>query len=71
MPARITPPLRSAVTYSKMPSGAQLGRIAALLTTGQVRAPRIETLPLEHVAKAHDLLQSGNAKVKLMLQIAG
>ncbi|WP_280288358.1 zinc-binding dehydrogenase [Pseudomonas sp. BN417] len=63
--------LRTSVTYSKMPSGMQLGRIAVLLTIGQVRPPRIETLPLEHVAKAHDLLESGNAKVMLVLQIAG
>jgi NADPH2:quinone reductase len=62
--------LRTAVTYSKMPSGVQLGKVAALLTSGQVRPPRIETMPLEQVAKAHDLLQSGNAKVKLVLQVA-
>lgn len=62
--------LRTAVTYSKMPSGASLGRIAALLGSGQVRPPRIETLPLEEVAKAHDLLQSGGARAKLVLQVA-
>lgn len=62
--------LRTAVTYSKMPSGAPLGRIAALLASGQVHPPRIEVLPLEHAAKAHDLLQSGKAKVKLVLQVA-
>lgn len=62
--------LRTAVTYSKMPSGENLGKIAALLTSGQVRTPRIETMPLEYVAKAHDLLQSGSAKVKQVLQVA-
>ncbi|WP_166360256.1 NADP-dependent oxidoreductase [Pseudomonas akapageensis] len=62
--------LRTAVTWSKMPSGVQLGKIAALLGSGQVRPPRIETLPLEQVAKAHDLLQSGSARVKLVLQVA-
>lgn len=62
--------LRSAVTYSKMPSGASLGRIAALLESGRVRPPRLETLPLEQVAKAQDLLQSGQAKVKLVLRVA-
>lgn len=61
--------LRTAVTWSRMPSGTQLGRIAALLGSGQVRPPRIETLPLAQVAKAHDLLQSGSAKVKLVLQV--
>jgi NADPH2:quinone reductase len=61
--------LRTAVTWSKMPSGKQLGRIAALLSSGQVRPPRIETLPLEQVGKAHDLLQSASARVKLVLQI--
>lgn len=62
--------LRTAVTYSKMPSGASLGRIAALLGSGQVCPPRIEALPLEQVAKAHDLLQSGGARAKLVLQVA-
>jgi NADPH2:quinone reductase len=62
--------LRTAVTFSKMPSGVQLGRIAALLATGQVRPPRLETLALESVAQAHDLLQGGKAKAKLVLQVA-
>lgn len=62
--------LRTAVTFSKMPSGASLGRIAALLESGRVRTPRIETLPLEQVAKAQDLLQSGKAKAKLVLRVA-
>ncbi|UBM23635.1 NADP-dependent oxidoreductase [Pseudomonas sp. p1(2021b)] len=61
--------LRTAVTYSKMPSGANLARIAALLTTGQVRTPRIQTLALEQVAHAHDLLQDGGAKAKLVLRV--
>ncbi|WP_454238360.1 zinc-binding dehydrogenase [Pseudomonas sp. AP3_22 TE3818] len=62
--------LRSAVTYSKMPSGVPLGKIAALLASGQAHPPRIEVLPLESAASAHDLLQSGNAHVKLVLQVS-
>jgi hypothetical protein len=41
-----------------------------LLATGQVRPPRLETLALESVAQAHDLLQGGKAKAKLVLQVA-
>ncbi|MDR0212924.1 MAG: NADP-dependent oxidoreductase [Comamonas sp.] len=63
--------LRTAVTYSKMPSGGNLGKIAALLADGKVRPPRTETMPLAQVAAAHDLLQSGRAKRKLVLQVAG
>jgi NADPH2:quinone reductase len=62
--------LRTAVTYSKMPSGGNLGKIAALMANGKVQPPRIETMPLAQVAIAHDLLQSGRAKRKLVLQMA-
>jgi NADPH2:quinone reductase len=62
--------LRTAVAYSKMPSGARLGAIAALLASGRVRPPRIETMPLAQVAQALDRVQSGAARVKLVLQVA-
>lgn len=62
--------LHTAVAYSKMPSGARLARIAALLESGQVRPPRIECLPLEQAGRALDLVQSGDAKAKLVLGVA-
>lgn len=61
--------LRTGVAYSKMPSGGNLAKIAALLASGQVRPPRIETMPLAQVGAAHELLQGGRARRKLVLQV--
>lgn len=61
--------LRTALTYSKLPSGPALTAIAELLAAGQVQPPRIETFPLAEVRQALDLLQSGKAKRKLVLQM--
>jgi len=62
--------LRTAVAYSKMPSGGRLGRIAALLEAGRVRPPRIETMPLAQAAQALDRVQTGSARMKLVLRVA-
>jgi NADPH2:quinone reductase len=62
--------LHTAMTFSRMPSGERLGQIAARLANGHLRVPRIECLPLEQVARALDLVQSGDAKAKLVLHVA-
>ncbi len=62
--------VRTAVAFSKMPSGARLREIAALLGSGRLRPPRIECLPLEQAGRALDLVQSGKAASKLVLRIA-
>jgi len=63
--------IRTALAFSKMPSGARLREIASLLGTGRLRPPpRIECLPLQEAGRALDLLQSGRAAAKLILQIA-
>ncbi|WP_375740017.1 NADP-dependent oxidoreductase [Pseudomonas boanensis] len=62
--------LRTAVAYSRMPSGESLERIAALLAAGRVRAPRLEVLPLADVATAHERLQQGRARTKQVLLVA-
>ncbi|MFZ6048353.1 NADP-dependent oxidoreductase [Pseudomonas sp. CR3202] len=62
--------LRTAVAYSRMPSGESLGRIAALLAAGRVHPPRLEVLPLAEVATAHERLQEGRSRTKQVLQIA-
>lgn len=62
--------LRTALSHSKMPSGATLQRIATLLAQGQLQPPRLEVLPLAEVATAHTQLQSGQARRKLVLQVA-
>ncbi|HYD60513.1 MAG TPA: NADP-dependent oxidoreductase [Noviherbaspirillum sp.] len=63
--------VRTAVAFSKMPSGAALEKIAGLLERGEVQPPRIECLPLEQAARAHELLQHGGARAKLVLQVMG
>jgi NADPH2:quinone reductase len=62
--------LRTAVAYSRMPSGERLGRIASLLAAGRVRPPALDLLPLADVASAHERLQQGKARRKLVLQVA-
>lgn len=62
--------LRTAVAYSRMPSGEAMGRIARLLASGRVRPPRLEVLPLAEVATAHDRLQQGRARIKQVLHVA-
>lgn len=62
--------LRTAVAYSRMPSGELLGRIASLLAAGRVRPPAIDLLPLAEVASAHERLQQGRARRKQVLQVA-
>ncbi|QBR00919.1 NADP-dependent oxidoreductase [Paraburkholderia pallida] len=62
--------LRTAMTFSRMPSGEQLGRIAALVEQAGLQTPRVETLPLEQAPRALDLVQFGQAKAKLVLDVA-
>ncbi|MBP0619209.1 NADP-dependent oxidoreductase [Cupriavidus consociatus] len=62
--------LRTAVAYSKMPSGARLREIASLIASERLQPPRIESLPLEQAGRALDLVQSGKAPGKLVLRIA-
>lgn len=61
--------LRTALTYSRLPSGPTLARIAGLIKDGQIRPPRIEILPLEKAGAALDILQTGSARRKLVLEV--
>lgn len=62
--------VRTAVAYSKMPSGARLREIASRIGSGRLRPPRIACLPLEQAGRALDLVQSGQAPGKLVLRVA-
>lgn len=62
--------LRTAMTFSRMPSGERLSQVAARLAQRQLRVPRIESVPFGQAARALDLVQSGEAKAKLVLHIA-
>ncbi|WP_265920790.1 NADP-dependent oxidoreductase [Cupriavidus nantongensis] len=63
--------VRSAVAFSKMPSGVRLTEIAALMNDGRLRPPRIECLPLEQAGHTLELVRSGQAANKLVLHVAG
>ncbi|AIO36377.1 zinc-binding dehydrogenase family protein [Burkholderia cenocepacia] len=62
--------LRTAMTYSRMPSGDTLAKIAQRLARHALRVPRFDRFPLEQAARALDLVQTGEAKAKLVLQVA-
>jgi NADPH:quinone reductase-like Zn-dependent oxidoreductase len=52
------------------PSAAQLDEIGILIDLGKVR-PRVGmVLPLPHARKAHELIQSGHAQGKIVLQVS-
>jgi NADPH:quinone reductase-like Zn-dependent oxidoreductase len=52
------------------PSGAQLAEISALFDAGKLRLNVAHTLPLEEVAKAHELVESGHAGGKVVLKVS-
>jgi NADPH:quinone reductase-like Zn-dependent oxidoreductase len=51
------------------PSAANLTRIAELVVSGEVRIEISESLPLEEVRKAHELIESGRTRGKIVLRI--
>lgn len=57
-------------TMSDVGCGRQLATIAGLITDGHVTLPPVRTLPLEQVAKAHALIQTGHVRGKLVLNVA-
>ncbi|MFJ1208989.1 NADP-dependent oxidoreductase [Burkholderia pyrrocinia] len=62
--------LRTAMTYSRTPSGNTLASIAERLGRRALRVPRFDSFPLEQAAQALDLVQTGDAKTKLVLHVA-
>jgi NADPH:quinone reductase-like Zn-dependent oxidoreductase len=51
------------------PDSDQLGRIADLVATGDVRVEIAEVLPLAEVARAHELSESGHTRGKLIVTV--
>jgi len=52
------------------PDGGQLAEVAALVASGAVPLPEIQTLPLERIAEAHRLSEAGQVRGKLVLTIS-
>lgn len=51
------------------PSSDQLGRVADMIATGDVRVEMAEVLPLDEIQRAHELSESGHTRGKIILNI--
>jgi NADPH:quinone reductase-like Zn-dependent oxidoreductase len=51
------------------PSSEQLARIAELVAAGEVRVELTEVLPLTEVQRAHELIESGHTRGKIVLTV--
>ena len=60
--------LRSAFVWSQ-PNGQELGQIAALIDSGNLKVVLDRILPLSEVRRAHELSQSGPARGKIVLRV--
>ena len=62
--------VRQAMVFSTPPIGKVLTEVATLVDSGQIK-PHISTvLPLEEVAKAHNMIESKHTCGKIVLQVA-
>lgn len=52
-------------------SGEQLRGLVALLADGHLRAPEIHVVPLDQVQAAHERVQTGHVRGKIVLEVAG
>ncbi|MGV6876263.1 NADP-dependent oxidoreductase [Pseudochelatococcus sp. B33] len=60
---------RSAPPFLTQPSGSQLAEIAELIDSDKVRVVVAETFPIEDVRRAHDRLEQGRIRGKLVLTL--
>ena len=62
--------VRHAMVSEQPPIGETLTEVAELVDSGQLK-PHVSTvLPLEEIAKAHEMVQGGHTRGKLVLQVA-
>jgi NADPH:quinone reductase-like Zn-dependent oxidoreductase len=61
--------VRSAMVYSTPPIGKVLTEIASLVDGGQLKPYVSDVLPLQEVAKAHEMVQGRHTRGKLALQV--
>ena len=59
-----------AEVFSMSPSAEQLTRIADLVAAGDVRVELAEVLPLSEIQRAHELIESGHTRGKIVLTVA-
>lgn len=60
---------RAAPRYTAQPNAAQLGEIADLIDAGKVRVEVTETFPLDQVRAAHERLEQGGIRGKIVLTL--
>jgi len=62
--------VRAAPPFLAQPNGAQLAEISALIDAGKVKIIVAETFPIEDVRRAHDRLEQGRIRGKIVLTLA-
>jgi NADPH:quinone reductase-like Zn-dependent oxidoreductase len=53
-----------------LPDGDELGALARLAETGELRVNLAQTLPLAEAAHAQELIEGGHVRGKLALQVS-
>mmetsp|Transcript_21730 Transcript_21730/g.37058 ORF Transcript_21730/g.37058 Transcript_21730/m.37058 type:complete len:330 (-) Transcript_21730:28-1017(-) len=61
---------KTGISFLVKPSGDQLRKLADLIDSKKIQLPKIETLPLADIAKAHKKSQEGRTTGKLVLTVA-
>jgi NADPH:quinone reductase-like Zn-dependent oxidoreductase len=60
---------RSAPRYTAQPNAAQLKNIADLIDTGKVKVVVSETFPIDRIQAAHERLETGGVRGKIVLTL--
>ncbi len=58
-----------AALFSMSPTTEQLGKVAELVASGEVRIEIAQTMPLADVGRAHELSESGHTRGKIILTV--
>jgi NADPH:quinone reductase-like Zn-dependent oxidoreductase len=62
--------VRQAMVFSMPPIGKVLTEVATLVDSGQIKPHISAVLPLEEVARAHEMIESRHTRGKIVLQVA-
>lgn len=62
--------VRQAMVFSSPPIGKVLTEVAALVDSGQIKPHVSAVLPLEEIARAHEMIEGRHIRGKIVLQVA-
>jgi len=62
--------VRGAFVFSTPPIGEVLAEVAKLVDTGQIKPEVSAVLPLNEIRKAHQMVEAGHTRGKIVLQVA-